>query len=203
MRNLLFMLLLFPLVFSCRDQPEKNRNIQEDVQMKEPASDTVGIHETIAEESATEKDGVLTEEPIKETDTEISDTGRRGNLEGGYIRTDPPELPDGCNCYCLEISFSTPTQLCIAPDDIYINARFTPNGNAKANVYFVEMVRSETKENEIPWGDLDKNTPIATAELQPDGTLKFDWLGFAINGELAVDYAIFGKKSLEGIYKKR
>jgi hypothetical protein len=30
-----------------------------------------------------------------------------------------------------------------------------------------------------------------------------DWKGFSIDGELAVDYAIFGKKTLEGTYKKQ
>jgi len=30
-----------------------------------------------------------------------------------------------------------------------------------------------------------------------------DWKGFYIDGELAVDYAIYGKKTLEGTYKKQ
>jgi zinc D-Ala-D-Ala carboxypeptidase len=33
--------------------------------------------------------------------------------------------------------------------------------------------------------------------------MELDWLGFTINGDLAMDYAIFGKKTLEGQYKKK
>jgi len=204
MRKLLIILIMVPLMFSCKDKQTQNPQTEEmEIEEREPATDTSSSEGDgdLIEESATEKDGVLTEETGEEP--EITSSTRDRALEGRYIRMDPPEPPDGCNCYCAEISFSTPTELCVAPNDIYISVRFSKEGSEKANVYFVEMLRSANKENEIPWGDLDKNTPIATASLQPDGSVKLDWLGFAIDGELAVDYAIYGKKSLEGIYKRR
>ena len=201
-------LILLPLVFSCRDgekeNPESGAIQYEDREISTDTS-SQGENADLVEESATEKDGVQTEETEEEAGEEPAntETTQKRSLAGDYIRVDPPEPPDGCNCYCVEVSFSTPTELCISPNDIYISARFTRNGDNKANVYFVEMLKATGTETEIPWGDFDKTTPIATASLQPDGSVKLDWLGFAIDGEIAVDYAIYGKKSLEGIYKRK
>lgn len=204
MRKLLLALLLFPLIFSCNDG-EKGTQQNGEIQLeeRENATDTSSERENgdIVEESATEKDGVQTGEV--EEEPEVTPTPTSAGLEGDYIRVDPPEPPDGCNCYCLEISFAAPTELCVSPDDIYISVRYSRTGNNKANILFVEMLRSTDTESEIPWGDFDTTTPIATVSQQPDGSIKLDWLGFAIDGEIAVDYAIYGKKSLEGIYKRK
>lgn len=204
MKKLLLVLLVFPILFSCRDE-ERQTQEKEEVQLEERESvtDTSSERENgdIVEESATEKDGVQTEEI--EEEPKVAETPQSLGLEGDYIRVDPPEPADGCNCYCMEISFSSPTELCISPNEIYISARFSRTGNNQANVFLVENLRSTDTANEIPWGDFDTTTPIATVNLQPDGSMKLDWLGFAIDGEIAVDYAIYGKKTLEGIFKRQ
>ena len=204
MKKLLLTFLVFPVLFSCMEGDKKTQDDKDPrIEDRERVTDTSSQGEDgdIVDESATEKDGVQTQEV--EEEPEIKDAPTSAGLEGNYIRIDPPESLDGCNCYCLEISFATPTELCVSPDDIYISARFSRNGNNKANVFFEEVLRSTDTETEIPWGDFDKTTPIATVSLQPDGSMKLDWLGFAIDGEIAVDYAIYGKKSLEGIFKRK
>ncbi len=202
MRKLLFLLFLFPLLQACNDE-KRNSGPDVDVQNELPAPADTSSADTpqaeVIDEAATEKDGVQTEPEGEEP--EVQKQQSQTSLSGKYIQLDPDE-PGSCNCNCIEVSFTTPTELCIARDQIYITARYSKVGNTKANVFLNEVTKSEGTENEIPWNDFDKNTPIATVTQQPDGSLKLDWLGFAINGEIAVDYAIYGKKTLEGQYKK-
>ena len=203
MKKLLFLFLLCPLYLACDDDKKRSNPIEEVHQESSLPADTSSADTPQAEvidEVATEKDGVQTEPSQKqpEIQEEQADTG----LAGKYRQLNPDEAPGSCNCNCIEVSFNSPTELCIARDKIYINARYSRISLDKANVYFEEMLRDEETERDLPWNDFDKNTPVATVTRQPDGSLKLDWLGFAINGEIAVDYAIYGKKTLEGQYKK-
>ncbi|UJH91104.1 hypothetical protein LZ575_21045 [Antarcticibacterium sp. 1MA-6-2] len=71
------------------------------------------------------------------------------------------------------------------------------------NIYFIEPSARSSEGKDIPWKDFDKNSPIATIIPQNNGEIELDWLGFTVNGDLAMDYAIYGKKTLEGVYKKK
>ena len=202
MKKLLFLLLLSPLFLACNDEKKGSDPVDGDLIENSTPADTSSADTPQAEvidEAATEKDGVQTEPEGEEP--EVQEQQTKAIIAGKYMQLDPDE-PGNCNCNCIEVSFTSPTELCIARDQIYITARYSKVGNTKANIFLNEVTRSEGTETDIPWGDFDKNTPIATVTQQPDGSIKLDWLGFAIDGEIAVDYAIYGKKTLEGQYKK-
>ena len=77
------------------------------------------------------------------------------------------------------------------------------SGNRVSNIFLVNPSAKNLEGKDMPWDKFDKNTPIATLTSKPNGEVEMDWLGFSINGDLAIDYAILGKKTLEGTYKKK
>lgn len=140
-----------------------------------------------------------TTNPDPEADSTI-----RSGFAGSYKKVaakDEAETP-GCNCNCIDLSFESDFDLCLAEDKIYITANCEKTGPNTADIYLTSVLRAENLEREIPWEKFDKNVPIATVKRMPDGNLELDWIGFSIDGELAVDYAIFGKDALEGTYNK-
>ena len=122
------------------------------------------------------------------------------DLSGIYINTEHQDDTD-CYCYCLEVKESGSTKLCLKKDDIYINARFQQNGN-QINVYYSGKAK-ETKAQNIPWDKFDTGIPIAVIEPGMPGEFDLDWKGFSIEGKTAIEYALYGKKTLEGTYKKK
>ncbi len=84
---------------------------------------------------------------------------------------------------------------------MYIEVKFEKNQDGSTNVYYVNPSNKNIEGKDIPWDKFDRNTPIATIENLSANEIKLDWLGFSINGDLAVDYAIYGKKTMEGNYK--
>ena len=120
-------------------------------------------------------------------------------ISGIYLKNDHPE--DGnCSCYCIDVKMNGTSELCLVENDLYINGRFTKSGK-QINVYFSGK-SPKTENTEIPWDTFEKNTPIAV--LTPSGNgFELDWKGFTVDGEIAVDYAIYGKKTLEGTYNKK
>src|SRR5690606_36964610 len=202
MKKLLFLFFLCSVFFACNDEKKRPDTIDDVPMENSTPADTSTVDTPEAEmidEAATERDGLQTDPDGNEP--EVQEQQAATGLTGKYRQLDPDE-PGSCDCNCIEISYATPTELCIERDKIYINARFARVSNTKANVFLNEVVRSESPDRELPWQEFDKDTPIATVTRQPDGSVKLDWLGFAINGEIAVDYAIYGKKTLEGQYKK-
>jgi len=130
---------------------------------------------------------------------ETSNTSKAITSGAKYVKMD--ETDSNCNCYCLELDMNNTAELCLAEDEMYINASFSKSGN-NLNVYYVSPATKNSNE-ELPWKDFDTNTPIAVLSPGENGTMELDWKGFSIDGELAVDYAIYGKKTLEGTYKKQ
>lgn len=120
-------------------------------------------------------------------------------LTGRYIKSDHPE-DINCNCYCLDVQLNSTTELCLKDQELYINGRFEQDGD-NINLYYAGK-SSRTPNSEIPWEKFEKNIPIAVLSPTSNG-IKLDWKGFKINGEIAVDYALYGKKTLEGNYKKK
>jgi len=148
-------------------------------------------------ESGNNKDGSKTESKSK---TNSKDSA--GTIEGQYIKVGE-EADLNCECYCLDLNFNSNSELCLSPDKIYINVKFEKTNNNLINVYLTDPSDINSEGEKIPWAKFDRNIPIATIALQPNGELDLDWLGFSINGDLAMDYAIFGKKTLEGKFKKK
>ena len=137
-------------------------------------------------------DGVTVQDP----DTPTS------NTTGTYIKIGE-ESDSNCNCYCLNLNPAGNKELCLVPGEMYITSRFQKNSDNSIDVFLVEPAARNTQGKDMPWKDFDRNRPIAKIVPQANGEMDFDWLGFKINGDLAMDYAIFGKKTLEGQYKKK
>lgn len=123
-------------------------------------------------------------------------------LDGKYRKIENGEAALDCNCNCIEIDFDTPTQWCIEKDKLYITAKAEKSGENTANVFFISATKKNNPDREMPWDDFDTDTPVATLTFTPNGRVELDWLGFAVNGEVATDFALYGKKTLEGTYKK-
>lgn len=136
-----------------------------------------------------------TENEMEQPEVEpvVSNNGKYRKLVDDQTATD---------CNSIEISYDRPTEWCIDKDKMYINARCQKTGANTADVYFVSASRENSPDKELPWEEFDTNTPVATLTFQPDGSAELDWLGFTKNGELVTEYALYGKKSLEGTYNK-
>ncbi|MFV9482950.1 hypothetical protein ACNI3T_03880 [Christiangramia sp. ASW11-125] len=104
-----------------------------------------------------------------------------------------------CECYCLEIEAGKSSEICLKPGELYMEADFRKVGNEIHVFYKGASVKS--KQNDIPWNDLDTGTAVATFSKVSANQYKLDWKGFQIDGKTAVDYALLGKKTLEGTYK--
>lgn len=137
-------------------------------------------------------DGVTGQDP----DTPTS------NISGTYIKIGE-ESDTGCNCYCLDLNPAGNKELCLVPGEMYITTRFQKAGDNSIDIYLVEPAARNIQGKDMPWKDFDRNSAIAKITPQANGEIELDWLGFKINGDLAMDYAIFGKKTLEGKYKKK
>ncbi|WP_026915252.1 hypothetical protein [Christiangramia portivictoriae] len=104
-----------------------------------------------------------------------------------------------CECYCLEIQVGSSSELCLKPGELYMEANFKKVGDEIHVFYQGASVKS--KQNDIPWNDLDTGTAVAVFSKVGENEYQLDWKGFQIDGKTAVDYALLGKKTLEGTYK--
>ena len=111
------------------------------------------------------------------------------------------EKDSDCNCYCIEFETNNKTELCLSEAKSYIIGRYSKSGK-NLNIYYVSPSNRNTIED-LPWEDFDTTTPIAVLSPDENGNMELDWKGFSIDGKLAVDYAIYGKKTLEGTYQKQ
>ena len=194
------MFCLFLILVSCKNE-ESNQNeelnskteksVNNNISEVEPKrSNAEGISSASDENSTESNDG------NSENNTEVSEAKISGNT---YIKIDESDV--NCNCYCLELDMNKSTELCLSEDEIYINARYAQAGD-DVNMYYASPSNKNTNED-LPWKEFDTNTPIAVLSAGKNGNMVLDWKGFSIDGELAVDYAIYGKKTLEGTYKKQ
>lgn len=179
-------LLIFLLLLACKQEEEKRSQAKEKNQVE---NSIPGEMEDTS--SANNRSEDKKELPKKSSITDY---------EGRLIKTG--ESIASCDCNCFDLSFSSPTQLCINKDDMYILGRIEKTGPQEAAVFLIDPVKEEEMEKNLPWSEFDRNLPIATLNINQDGSLELDWIGFSKDGELAVDYAIFGKKTLEGTYKR-
>ncbi|MBK5193105.1 MAG: hypothetical protein JJE07_07810 [Flavobacteriaceae bacterium] len=175
---------------SCKNQDSADHNSETGSALEKSRSESLT-------ESGNNKDHSKTGSTSK-TDSKDS----AGTIEGQYIRIGE-EADFNCECYCLDLNFTSTSELCLSPDNIYINVKFEKANSNVINVFLVNPSDINSEGEKIPWDKFDRNIPIATITPQPNGELDLDWLGFSINGDLAMDYAIFGKKTLEGKFKKK
>ncbi|MAM17865.1 MAG: hypothetical protein ABGW91_13195 [Christiangramia sp.] len=178
------------LLWSCKDQ-----------QGAKTDSTDIPASERTSENDYSDSGKMTAEEPTG--DQQASDKDSLAMPENGYsgvyIKTDHPE-DSGCSCYCIDMATSGTGELCLKDQELYINTRYAQDGD-EIEVYYTGK-SSKTTNSEIPWDRFETGTPIAVISPNAEG-FDLDWKGFSIDGDLAVDYAILGKKTLEGTYKRK
>ncbi|CAN5405892.1 hypothetical protein BH23BAC2_BH23BAC2_08730 [soil metagenome] len=200
-------LLCFVLLIACRDaesQRDNNETNQFDNEEFSPVDRNIPRDKVDDEqrrstnEDDTSRERTTTPGQTKENRETVTSSAV---MAGQYIKTGQ-ENDNSCNCYCIDLSATNP-ELCLVNNELYISTRFQKKLNNSIDVFLVNPSTRNSQGKEIPWKDFDRNAPIATITPKSNGELEFDWLGFTINGDLAVDYAIYGKKTLEGTFKKK
>ncbi len=193
MKNMRFLLFFFVFASfaSCKTDTKKNQNQTETSQQ-----DTRNDFTETASKNTAGTTSVKEENPPK-LPPEPAYSGKYKRLDDGK------ENENTCDCNCLEINFDQPVEVCIDKNDkLQIQVAFTQTNDGKVKMYYVSgSGETETFKN-IPWDKFDKDTPLAIIEYTKNGELDLDWKGFTQNKELVVDYAIFGKKNLEGKFKR-
>lgn len=201
-KALIFCLLL--ILSACKGKSEKENTSEDYPSSKDTTSKSAENMPTSQQNENSTQNVVENDINDEETENAQSPTSNENSnsyiLSGNFIKTD--HLEDaGCNCYCVEIGTNKGSELCLVENEMYINTRFSKSGN-RINIFYTGKSAKNTN-NELPWDEFDKNQAIAVITPQSNGNFKLDWKGFSINGDLAVDYALFGKKTLEGTYKKQ
>ncbi len=198
MKRLIFIISLLLSFSACNESGNKKekdtdaRTSSEGKTEKSEPTENYGMADTI------ETGQNNTYETPSEKNSQEERTASASTISGKYIKDDHKEDTD-CSCYCVDIALSGISELCLAENKLYINARFEKTGN-KIKVYY-NGKSAKTSDTEIPWDKFDKSV-IAEITPQAGDGLKLDWKGFSIDNEIAVDYALYGKKTLEGTYKK-
>ena len=188
----IFFIFTVALLFSCNEG-------------KQTASETSGRMDSDTVSTDTLPPGNIQEErDAVQTNKEISQPVAKpvASYSGRYRKLVENQPAADCNCNCIDISYDSPTEWCIGKDKIYISASCKKTGENTADIYFIAPSREDSPDKPLPWKDFDTNSPVATLTFQPDGSAELDWLGFSKNGEVITEYALLGKKTLEGTYKK-
>lgn len=199
MRVPVIILCLFFFITACNDSKKNDKPENPDSQ-NESVEDKYDS-DTSKEDQNSDQTNTdsLTEEIPDGKDSEEKSENSSGALSGLYIKSDHQE-DSNCKCYCIDVKVNSTSELCLTEDKLYINGRFEQSGN-NINIYYSGKSSKNTN-TEIPWDKFETGTPIAV--LSPAGNgLELDWKGFSIDGEIAIDYALYGKKTLEGTYKKK
>lgn len=145
----------------------------------------------------------LSAENLQKESTELNtETSEPIAFNGRYRKVVKDKPADDCNCNCIKVDLEKPSEWCIVKDKVYITAQCRKSGDNSVDIYFVGVSREDAPERPMPWKDFDTDQPIASIAFQPNGDAQLDWKGFSMDGKIATDYAIFGKKTLEGTYKK-
>ncbi|TVZ27383.1 hypothetical protein JM83_2420 [Gillisia sp. Hel_I_86] len=215
MKTSIIAFLAISLFFaSCKDSKTSENDssiesVSEEKINSEMNSDNNDKSNTYSNSESIGSDNTITD---SKTDTATSNTTASKNktkpdlsnssLSGTYIKTGE-EMDNSCACYCVDINYTGNSEMCLTASKIFINTRMEKAGNQTTNIFLVNPSSKNTEGKDIPWSKFDKNAPIATITSKGNGELELDWLGFSLNGDLAIDYAILGKKTLEGSYKKK
>lgn len=191
MRKILLLVSVLVLSTSCKDEQKTKVDAKGDNESIQIKSNSENSSQPITN---TRNDGNNDSTTAPSKQIAVADIS-----SGTYIKTDSEK--SDCDCNCLEIDLSKNTELCLSKDGIYVDTRVEKTNEGEMRFYF-EAPSSKNTNKDLPWDKFDKDQPIAILSFDNNGALSLDWKGFNINGELAVDYALYGKKTLEGSYKK-
>ncbi|MDR6302198.1 hypothetical protein [Mesonia maritima] len=148
----------------------------------------------ISENNVEDKKGIEVEEENEEKIIASS---------GMYQRIREDKKGEGCNCDCLTIDFNAPQSICIDEESgLKIQVNFRKENNQEITMYYVKGAGETKVLKKIPWEKFDKGKPLAKINFTDNNHFTLDWIGFTLDDEVAVDYAILGKKNLEGEFQK-
>ncbi len=179
-------------LYSCKDQKKTEST-------SDPNESTESYERADQEEMDHSTGNSSTGNTSGENEISADSPSASAMISGVYIKDNHTE-DSNCNCYCIDVTTTGNAELCLKEGALYINSRFSKNGN-DINIYYAGK-SSKTTDADIPWDQFETGTPIAVISPNKNG-FKLDWKGFSINGDLAMDYAILGKKTLEGTYKRK
>lgn len=212
MKNFLPALFLFSLLLGCKNGDNNSTDSEYDSgkTSSETKTDTSTFNSkednsTSEDKNNTNKDNAEIEDPDREISSENPEkknSGKVSAISGNFIKVGEENDAD-CSCYCLEVVFNAPSEMCLTPNKMYVMVNYKKGDGNVINVHLVDPSSKNTEGADIPWKDFDRTVPIATITPKSNGEMDLDWLGFTINGDLAMDYALFGKKTLEGQYRKK
>ncbi|MDT0642440.1 hypothetical protein RM553_06305 [Zunongwangia sp. F363] len=191
MKLKLYSLMFFLVLLSCKNNGDNSGNeLEENPENSEYNAVGPGV--------PVEKDEIYQDEENPEVSRESKSSP--AIQAGNYIKIGE-NATSNCHCYCLDVKLTGTSTICLVENEMYINSRFEKAGES-INIFYTGP-SEENNSNELPWDQFDKNEPVAVLKPQENGKVELDWKGFSINGELAVDYAIYGKKALEGTYERK
>ena len=202
MRTTIILLCLLLSFTSCNDSKKENdadADPNQNIYQNKDQNSDQNLDANSREDAAEFNEDSQLDNSDPENKGEPKTNNSNGNIAGTFINTDHLE-DNSCQCFCIEVTSST-SELCLKENDLFINARFQKKGE-NIEIYF-DGKSSRTSNDEIPWDKFETGTPIAVLSPEANGTMKLDWKGFSIDGKIAVDYALYGKKTLEGTYKKK
>ena len=204
MINKMYVLGLFSflLIVSCKNEPEAGYDPVNHTDIKYSPTES-GVNRDNANANKMETGEI---DPGHDTSgnnvRQEQGSEKTASLSGTFIKLGE-ESDKECNCYCLDIDYNSTSELCLIPGEMYIETRMKRSNDNTVNLFLVGPSAKNTTGENIPWDTFDTNIPIASVTSIANGDLQMNWLGFTSNGDLAMDYAIYGKKTLEGIYKKK
>ena len=188
MRLFSFILLTLFLFTNCKEDAseKKTEQFSNEISEDEPEKpSSINQHNSSQSKSTDSKT-----KPIKA----ISEMFQRVNEDG---------ISGSCNCDCLTIDFSSPQSLCIDKGSgLKIQVNYKKLNNGKVAMYLFEGKGGTKVLKKIPWEKFDKTKPLAKINFTDKNHFTLDWIGFTLDDEVAVDYAILGKKNLEGDFQK-
>lgn len=190
MKKLLFIGLIMITALACQEN-KKSSTSESDAENEISTSES---NDVVQSEEEQRRERANREESEANTNKTIAD------WNGQFIKVDAEN--NVCECNCIELNFQGPTKLCIDQNaGIDIQVKFSKD-NDVVNIHYLNGSGNIEEKNPIPWSDFDKNNIIATI-TRNGSQLNLDWKGFTIDQKLATDYAILGKKNLEGTYKRK
>ncbi|MUP41549.1 hypothetical protein [Christiangramia aestuarii] len=195
MKKPFILILLIAALVSCQDSKKE--------QSETPINNTEKIQPKDELGSSAQDQPIGENSDLKYSDEDTADdtSENRASVISGLYQNKSHTDDVNCDCYCVNIKTNGTSELCLKEDELYIMARFQRQAN-NINVFYSGKSPGTTNKD-IPWDKFETGTPIAVLSPESDGSLKLDWKGFSIDGKIAVDYALYGKKTLEGTYKKK
>lgn len=191
----MFICLLAMSVFACQNDKKSS---SEEFERVEAAKE--GVNVSIQDQDL-EREEVVKGEDVS-SQLENDRPGPSARWSGEFIKTNALNTDGACSCNCLSIDFNATRTLCLdEKSGIDIQVNYVLKENLVQVIYLNGKGNIDDK-NPIPWSDFDKNSVVAEISTA-NNQMQLDWKGFTIDNKLATDYAILGKKTLEGNYKRK